>query len=80
MLITLQNQKFTISNTLDELEEICGAEFFRANRQFLINKTGVKEVLHYGLRKLFVNLSVETNTAVVINKVKTTGFLNWLRG
>jgi DNA-binding LytR/AlgR family response regulator len=79
-LVTLQNQQFTITHTLDEMEEICGAAFFRANRQFLINKTAVKEVLHYGLRKLFVQLCVDTPEEVVINKVKITGFLNWLKG
>jgi len=30
-LMTLQNQQFAISQTLDELEEICGNCFFRAN-------------------------------------------------
>ncbi len=78
-LTTLQNQQFTITHTLDEMEEISGNAFFRANRQFLINKAAVKEVLHYGLRKLFVQLSVNTPCEVVINKVKTTGFLNWLK-
>jgi DNA-binding LytR/AlgR family response regulator len=79
-LTTLQNQQYSISHTLDELEEICGSTFFRANRQFLINKASVKEVLHYSLRKLFVNLCVKTNEDVVINKVKATNFLNWLKG
>lgn len=79
-LVTLQNEKYNISQTLDELEETCGTSFFRANRQFLINKAGVKEVLHYGLRKLFVTLTAETPEAVVINKVKITTFLNWLKG
>jgi two-component system, LytTR family, response regulator LytT len=78
-LTTLQNGQFSINHTLDEMEEICGTAFFRANRQFLINKTAVKEVLHYGLRKLFVQLSVDTREEVVINKVKTTVFLNWLK-
>ena len=78
-LVTLQNQQYTINQSLDELEEICGADFFRANRQFLINKKAVKEVVHYSLRKLFVNLTVETSEEVIINKVKATGFLNWLK-
>lgn len=78
-LVTLQNQQFTIHHTLDELEEISGSGFFRANRQFLINRSAVKEVLHYGLRKLFVQLCVDTSEEVVINKVKITPFLNWLK-
>ncbi|MGC4102207.1 LytR/AlgR family response regulator transcription factor [Ferruginibacter sp.] len=78
-LVTLQNQQYSINQPLDELEDMCGAGFFRANRQFLINKKAVKEVLHYGLRKLFVNLSVEVHEEVLINKVKATAFLNWLK-
>jgi len=79
LLVTLQGQQYTINQPLDELEEICGTSFFRANRQFLINKASVKEVLHYSLRKLFVNLTVATNEEVMINKVKSTAFLNWLK-
>lgn len=78
-LVTLQNETYSINQSLDELEEITGSKFFRANRQFLINKMAVKEVLHYGLRKLFVTLHVETEDEVLINKVKITAFLNWLK-
>ncbi len=78
-LVTLHNETYSINQSLDELEEMAGTNFFRANRQFLINKTGVKEVLHYGLRKLFVTLCVETGEEVLINKVKITAFLNWLK-
>jgi len=79
-LVTFKDEKFSISHTLDELEEICGADFFRTNRQVLLNKNAVKDVLHYSFRKLFVNLSVETNCEVIINKEKSTIFLNWLKG
>lgn len=78
-LVTLQNETYNINQSLDELEELTGSKFFRANRQFLINKMAVKEVLHYGLRKLFVTLHVETEDEVLINKVKITAFLNWLK-
>lgn len=79
-LSTFAGEKYELSYTLDELEDICGREFFRASRQFLVNKTAVKEVLHYGLRKLFVVLSVQTNEEIVINKTRITAFLNWLKG
>lgn len=79
-LVTFNNQKFSISHTLDELEEMCGQSFFRANRQYLINRESVKEVIHYGHRKLFVKLTASTTEEIIINKVKSTGFLNWLKG
>lgn len=80
VLITFQNQKFYINQPLDELEQLCGNSFYRANRQFLINKSGIKEVQHYGLRKLFVKMTVETGEEIIVNKVKATDFLNWLKG
>ena len=79
-LVTFKSEKFSINNTLDELEDICGADFFRANRQFLLNKNAVKDLVHYSFRKLFVNLNIETGHEVIINKEKATQFLNWLKG
>jgi two-component system, LytTR family, response regulator LytT len=79
ILFTFLNENFSVSHTLDELEEICGSGFFRANRQILLNKNSVKDVVHYGFRKLFVNLQVETSHEVVINKEKISLFLNWLK-
>jgi DNA-binding LytR/AlgR family response regulator len=78
-LVTFKNEKFCINNTLDELEATCGIDFCRVNRQFLLNKNAVKDVVHYSFRKLFVNLSFETNYEVIINKDKSTMFLNWLQ-
>lgn len=78
-LHTFDNIQYDLNYPLDELEEMCGGNFFRASRQYLINKTAVKEVQHYGLRKLFVVLSVQTSEEVVINKTKITAFLNWLK-
>jgi two-component system, LytTR family, response regulator LytT len=78
-LVTFKNEKFSINQTLDELEINCGAGFCRVNRQFLLNKNAVKDVVHYSFRKLFVNLSFTTNYEVIINKDKSTMFLNWLQ-
>ncbi|MDD2792914.1 MAG: LytTR family DNA-binding domain-containing protein [Sediminibacterium sp.] len=78
-LITFQNQKFSLNYTLDELEAICGSDFFRANRQYLINRESIREVIHYGFRRLFVGLIPEVSDEVIINKVKAPSFLNWLK-
>lgn len=78
-LITFQNQKFSLNYTLDELETICGSDFFRANRQYLINRESITEVIHYGFRKLFVSLVPEVPEEIIINKVKAPSFLNWLK-
>lgn len=78
-LLTFQNQKFSLNYTLDELETICGSDFFRANRQYLINRESITEVIHYGFRKLFVSLVPEVPEEIIINKIKAPSFLNWLK-
>ncbi|MFT3843627.1 MAG: LytTR family DNA-binding domain-containing protein [Lacibacter sp.] len=79
LLTTFQNQKYFINQSLDELELLCGNAFYRANRQFLVNKAGIQEVQHYGLRKLFVKMTIDTGDDIIVNKVKATDFLNWLK-
>jgi two-component system, LytTR family, response regulator LytT len=78
-LITFDNQKYFISNTLEELEEICGTDFYRANRQYLINREAVTEALQYFARKLVLNLKIEGKHEIIISKNKVPEFLSWLR-
>ncbi len=78
-LITFDDQKYFVNHTLDELEEICGENFYRANRQYLINKNAVDEVLQYSFRKLFVKLKVKGDFDITIAKVKVPEFLSWLK-
>ena len=78
-IITFRNDKFSINSSLDELETTCGEDFCRVNRQFLLNKNAVKDVVHYSFRKLFVNLIFETDYDIIINKDRSAMFLNWLQ-
>ena len=78
-LVTFDNHRYFISHTLDELEGICSQDFYRANRQYLINKEVVKEAHQYHARKLFIKLKVEGNHEVLISKNKVPEFLSWLR-
>jgi len=78
-LVGFDTNQYPVHHTLDELETSCGNLFYRANRQYLINKNSVKEVMHYGYRKLFVSLHVATTDEVLINKNKISDFLHWLQ-
>ncbi len=78
-LITLQNQSFPISHHLDELEELCGPGFYRANRQYLVNRPAIKEVQQYTARKLFVQLHIPGDFDITIAKAKVPEFLSWLK-
>ena len=77
-LITFGQKNFTISKSLEELEEITGNSFYRANRQYLVNRKAVKEASQYFARKLSITLSIPFNETIIISKVKVPDFLNWL--
>lgn len=78
-LVTFDNQKYFINLTLEELEQTCGPGFYRANRQYLINKDAILEALQYFARKLILKLSIEGKHDVVISKNRVPEFLEWLR-
>jgi two-component system, LytTR family, response regulator LytT len=78
-LITHSNQRYSLNHNLDELEQICGDSFYRANRQFLINRNAVEEAIQYTARKLFIKLKVKDNFDITVAKAKVPEFLSWLK-
>ncbi|WP_313155683.1 LytR/AlgR family response regulator transcription factor [Sphingobacterium multivorum] len=78
-LVTFKGEQYDMNQSLDHLGGILSdKQFFRLNRQYLINFSAVKEVEHYFGRKLFVKLTVPTEEKLLIGKDKTAMFLNWL--
>jgi two-component system, LytTR family, response regulator LytT len=78
-VVTFNNQKYFVNHTLEELEDICGPSFYRANRQFLINREVVAEAMQYYARKLVLKLKVEGKYEIIISKTRVPEFLSWLR-
>lgn len=78
-LVTFDNQKYYINQTLEELEQTCGPAFFRANRQYLVNKDSILEALQYFARKLVLKLKIDGKHDVVISKNRVPEFLEWLK-
>lgn len=79
VITTFQGQEYTIDQSLDQLQaSLSTKQFYRLNRQYLVNFSAIKEVEHYFSRKLFVKLAVPTPDKLLIGKEKTSGFLAWL--
>ncbi|HPS61514.1 MAG TPA: LytTR family DNA-binding domain-containing protein [Bacteroidales bacterium] len=76
--VTFDSQKHLITQNLEELETLCGSGFFRANRQFLVNRKAVKDASRYFSRKMLINLSIRFPEQILVGKLKTTQFLQWL--
>ncbi|HEY9048472.1 MAG TPA: LytTR family DNA-binding domain-containing protein [Ohtaekwangia sp.] len=80
-IVTFQSQEYTLDQTMEQVQSsVSSKQFYRLNRQYLINFSAVKEVEHYFARKLFVKLSISTPEKLLIGKEKTTTFLQWLEG
>lgn len=78
-IYTHTNQKYIIPSTLDELEAMLQPDlFFRANRQFIINRQAIVNIEHYFSRRLVVRLATPTPESIIISKVRSAELLQWL--
>jgi DNA-binding LytR/AlgR family response regulator len=79
VLVTFDGQEYVLNYSLEHIQEMLRSdEFYRLNRQYLVNFNAVKEVEHYFARKLLVNLVIPTKDKLVVSKEKMRGFLQWL--
>ncbi|MFT3827803.1 MAG: LytTR family DNA-binding domain-containing protein [Chitinophagaceae bacterium] len=78
-IVTFDKQKYDVNQSLDQVTSaVSPKQFFRVNRQYLVNFKAIKEVEHYFLRKLLVTLVIETPEKLLINKEKSRAFLTWM--
>jgi two-component system, LytTR family, response regulator len=77
-LLCFNNKTFIVDQPLDQLEKNCGDQFFRINRQFLVNRKVIKDATHYFPRKYVVNISMDFKETMVVSKNRTSAFLQWL--
>ncbi|MDP2386521.1 MAG: LytTR family DNA-binding domain-containing protein [Bacteroidota bacterium] len=70
---------YSIDETLEEIELLNSTTFFRANRQFIVNRKAVKDAAQHFSRKLILNLSIPFSEQITISKEKTPQFLKWLK-
>lgn len=78
-LMKHDGKKFPIENTLDEAEEILNPEnFYRANRQFIININAISEIHPYFKGRVKLNLLPAQETDIIISSDKSRSFKDWL--
>lgn len=76
---TLTGDAYTINSTLEELEQsLSPAQFYRINRQFLVNRGAIKGIEHYFTRRLHIKLTVNTPETLLVSKQKAPEFLKWM--
>jgi DNA-binding LytR/AlgR family response regulator len=77
-LVGFDGRTFLVNKSLEELEGLAGAGFFRVNRQYLVSRKVIRDVSQYFGRKLLVNLTISLESAITVGRVKVPAFLEWL--
>jgi DNA-binding LytR/AlgR family response regulator len=67
----MEGSHFTIFQSLEELENKLASEFYRINRQFIINRKAIKDVSKHLGRKLLINLSLPFSEQLIVGKERT---------
>lgn len=75
---TFSQEKFIVNEKLEDLEDSFAPSFFRANRQYLVNRKAIKDATHFFNRKIIINLTVPFKEQILVGKLKTTAFVEWL--
>lgn len=76
---TADGEKYPISKTLEGLQEqLSEYDFFRANRQFIVARSAVKDISVWFGSRLSLNLSIETPEKIIISKARVPEFKRWM--
>ena len=79
VIMCFDKQEYFVNHSLDQIQHlVSGKQFFRLNRQYLINFNAVKDVEHYFARKMLVNAVIPMKEKLLVSKEKVTDFLHWL--
>ena len=79
MIVCFDKQEYFLGHSLEQVQDLLPEEqFYRLNRQYLINFNAVREVEHYFSRKLLVNPVIPTKEKLIVSKDKASEFLYWL--
>lgn len=77
-IVNMKGQSYQMNSSLEELfHQLDPDLFFRANRQFIISRNSVKDIVTWFDSKLAVNLYVDTPEKIVISRARITDFKTW---
>lgn len=73
-------EQYPMDKTLESLQSLLPeADFFRANRQFIVARDAVQEIVVWFGSRLSLKLKVDTPERIVISKARVPEFKAWLR-
>jgi len=78
-VFTFQNKIYNLNTSLDDLmKELDNKNFYRANRQFIININAIENIWIYGRNQLRIDTKPKCPEPIIISKNKVSEFKKWL--
>ena len=73
------NQKFILDKSLADLEkDLDPAQFYRANRKYLVNITAIKKIRIYPKSKLQLEMEPPATEEIIISQENVAAFKEWM--
>ncbi len=77
--VTFDNQEYVLNKKLETIEaELYPAEFFRINRQYILNKQSIDKLKFHFNGKLIVVVRPKTSERIIVSKLKSMEIRSWL--
>ena len=78
-LYDFNGEKHAVLKTLDEIENaLSPQQFYRINRQMIINRQAIKDIETYHNQRVVVNLTVAMLDIALVPRLKVLPFSNWI--
>lgn len=79
LLVTTNGKRFPMDQSLDSLErELDADQFFRINRQFIINRKAIKELHTYSKSRVKLILEPAAPSETIVSTERSAIFKEWL--
>lgn len=76
---TMDDKKFIIEYTMDDIQEMTDpSHFFRVNRSFIVSAKSIDMIQDYFGNRLKLNLKPEMDKEVLVSREKVTTFKEWM--
>ena len=77
--MTVEDKKFILDFTLDQLEDILDPSyFFRINRKYIISVDSIKDIITYSNSRLKIELRNNQAEDMIVSRERVGEFKAWL--
>lgn len=78
-LYTFKGERFPVYKNMDYIESaVDPGQFFRINRQTIVNRNNVLSIEPFFNRKVYLHLRIQPEEKPVVSRLKVTPFKDWL--